>query len=205
MPTSEQILQGLTEAAIRFEFLAFFWHLVFLFLLVLIFSGKRPADRMIALILALPLTSVAMVALLTSNPFNAIVFGLAAVLMFIIAFKIQAAKSAFKWDFISIFGILMIIYGWVYPHFLENPMLIRYLYASPLGLVPCPTLSLIIGFTLLFHGFNSKRWMLTLGIFGLFYAVVGIFRLKVLLDIGLLVGVMTLLFYALVSNKKTQS
>lgn len=205
MPTPERILQGLTNAAGRFEFLAIFWHIAFLFILVMLMAGKRPADRSTALLLVLPMTSVAVVAFLVGNPFNALVFCLASILLAIIAFRIPAGKSDFKWDAISIFGILLMAFGWVYPHFLENPTIIRYLYASPLGLVPCPTLSFIIGFTLLFHGFHSKKWMLTLGFFGLFYGVVGVFRLKVLIDVGLLAGALFLLIYGVILKAKAET
>jgi hypothetical protein len=64
-------------------------------------------------------------------------------------------------------------------------------YAAPVGLVPCPTLSIVIGFTLLVGGFNSRKWMLILAIVGLFYGIIGYFRLGVKLDIGLIVGALT--------------
>jgi len=205
MPTTEQILQGLTFAAHRFEFLAIFWHIVFLLLLVMIAAGRKPNDRAIAMILVLPLTTVALVAFRTQNPFNGIVFALASLLMYFLGWQVPATRRKIKWDFYSIFGVLMILFGWIYPHFLPDPGWLRYLYATPLGVVPCPTFSLVIGFTLLFHGFGSKAWMLALGIFGLFYAVVGIFRLGVLLDTGLLAGVMVLLVHGIRFKKITEA
>ena len=205
MPAPELILQGLTYAASRFEFLSIFWHIVFLLLLVMIAAGRRPNDRAIAMILVLPLTTVALVAFRTQNPFNGIVFSLASLLLYFLGWRITTAKCRITWDFLSIFGVLMILFGWIYPHFLPDPGWLRYLYATPLGVVPCPTLSLVIGFTLLFHGFGSKAWMLTLGIFGLFYATVGIFRLGVILDTGLLAGVMVLLVYGIRFKKITEA
>ena len=59
-------------------------------------------------------------------------------------------------------GLVMIGFGWVYPHFLEGPA-IDYLYASPVGLVPCPTLAVAIGFALLGNGLGSRAWALTIG------------------------------------------
>src|SRR3954466_6091379 len=44
-----------------------------------------------------------------------------------------------------------------------------YLVASPMGLIPCPTISLVIGVSLLLGGFESPRWTAAVAIVGLFY------------------------------------
>jgi hypothetical protein len=95
-------------------------------------------------------------------------------------------------DFAGVMGIIMIAFGWVYPHFLEGALPLKYLYASPLGLIPCPTLSLVTGFVLLFKGFSSRRWMLILTIMGFYYGLTGMFNLKVYLDAGLVTGALVL-------------
>jgi len=96
----------------------------------------------------------------------------------------------------------MIIFGWVYPHFLEKSSLINYLYSAPTGLIPCPTLSIVIGFALLFNRFESKAWPLILSVISLFYGLFGIFRLKVMLDAGLLFGALFLLISVLFINEE---
>jgi hypothetical protein len=90
----------------------------------------------------------------------------------------------------------MISFGWVYPHFLESGNWFNYLYAAPTGLIPCPTLSITIGFALLANGLSSRVWSLFLAIIGLFYGLFGIFRLEVHLDVGLLVGALLLFILA---------
>jgi len=87
----------------------------------------------------------------------------------------------------------MIIFGFVYPHFLNTDTFMKYLYSSPLGLVPCPTLSLLIGIILIFNGSGSNAISITFIIFGLFYGLFGVFKLGVHLDIGLLLGTLTLI------------
>ena len=37
-----------------------------------------------------------------------------------------------------------------------------YAYASPFGLLPCPTLSVVIGLTLIFGGLQSTAWSVLL-------------------------------------------
>ena len=94
-------------------------------------------------------------------------------------------------------GILLIAFGWVYPHFLQGGSWLQYLYKSPAGLIPCPTLSFVIGFTLLANGFSSRGLSIFLGALGLFYAVFGAFRLGVRLDLILMLGAAALLTLAL--------
>ncbi len=87
----------------------------------------------------------------------------------------------------------MIAFALLYPHFLESGSYIKYLYASPVGLIPCPTLSLLIGFALVYNGFGSNALTISLVVFGLFYGLFGVFRLGVTLDVGLIIGALSLL------------
>ena len=92
-----------------------------------------------------------------------------------------------------IIGIIMIIFGLIYPHFIETTSILKYLYASPVGLIPCPTLSILIGIVLLFNGLGSQSITLTFIAFGLFYGIFGVFKLAVYLDLFLIFGTITLL------------
>ncbi|PLW83854.1 hypothetical protein CWI75_00380 [Kineobactrum sediminis] len=82
----------------------------------------------------------------------------------------------------------MIGFGWLYPHFLDNTTSLVYLYAAPTGLIPCPTLSIVIGFTLILGGLGSRSWCLVLAMMGLFYGVFGAARLGVRIDGVLILG-----------------
>ena len=204
MPSAEEILQGLTLAANHYSFIAWFWHFAFLVLVILLMIGRKPPKNIMAILLALPLASVGTVAILTANPFNGIVFLLTTIILLIMGYRLPADQAEIRPNLQGIFGVLMIIFGWVYPHFLTDATIWQYLYAAPVGLVPCPTLSIVIGFTLLFGGFGSRKWMLVLAIVGLFYGLVGFFRLKVHLDIGLIAGAVILAIFSVLPNKKDQ-
>ncbi|MFO7670922.1 MAG: hypothetical protein R6W31_14800 [Bacteroidales bacterium] len=91
-----------------------------------------------------------------------------------------------------VIGILMIVFGLIYPHFITSDSFVKYLYASTAGIIPCPTLSIIIGFLLLYNGFGSQAITLTLVIFGLFYGIFGVLKLAVYLDIFLIFGAASL-------------
>ena len=204
MPSAEEILQGLTLAANHYSFIAWFWHFAFLVLVILLIIGRKPTRNIMAILLALPLASVGIVAILTGNPFNGIVFLLTTIILLIVGNRLPADQAEIRSTLPGIIGVVMIIYGWVYPHFLTDAALWQYLYAAPVGLVPCPTLSIVIGFTLLFGGFGSRKWMLILAIVGLFYGVVGFFRLGVHLDVGLIAGAVVLAVFALLPSNKVQ-
>ena len=160
--------------------------------------------NVMAILLALPIASVGFIAIFTSNPFNAIVFLLSAVILLIIGYRLPSESIKVRSDLAGIIGVLMILFGWVYPHFLNDASLWQYLYAAPTGLVPCPTLSIVIGFTLLFGGFGSRKWMLVLSVIGLFYGVVGFFRLGVQLDMGLIAGALVLAIFSVLPAKEDQ-
>ena len=61
-------------------------------------------------------------------------------------------------------------------------------YAAPFGLLPCPTLLVVIGTTLLIPNLHSKVWSCALVATGLLYGAVGVLRLDVVLDWSLLLA-----------------
>jgi hypothetical protein len=54
----------------------------------------------------------------------------------------------------------------------------------------------------MFHGFGSKKWMLVAALFGLFYGIFGVLRLKVYLDLALVAGALFLLVYGISIKKQ---
>jgi len=95
----------------------------------------------------------------------------------------DAATAAIAWEraargpaATTALGVAMIAFGWLYPHFLTFGPVTRYLVAAPMGLIPCPTLSLVIGFALLAGGLSSRAWSIVLAVVGLFYGLFGACR-----------------------------
>ena len=158
---------------------------------------------MLASFSAAPLLSVSVLAWFSGNPFNGTIFFVFAAFMAFFALKADTKPvSADKgWTFIP--GILLLIFGLVYPHFLETNSFVRYLYAAPTGVIPCPTLSAVIGLALIFDRYGSNKWSLSLAVIGLFYGVFGVFRLGVTMDVLLLAGALALLFRTF--QKRTQT
>jgi hypothetical protein len=192
VPSSTQILEGLTRIAREGEVVAVAWHVLLLLVLVALGMGWRPSKRLAALLLALPLASVALAALAFSNPFNATVFLIGTAILAALGARLPRERPERGSVAARLFGALMLAFGWTYPHFAEGGLL-PYLYLAPIGLVPCPTLATVMGLALLTEGFGARAWPAVLAVLGLFYGIFGVFILGVMLDVGLVLGAAVLL------------
>jgi hypothetical protein len=196
MPAPEQILDGLSTIANQWWLLAAAWHVYFAVLAGGLILGVRPSKRISGVLLSLPLLSVSVLAWMAANPFNGALFALAAVALIIIALRLpdERIQMAPVWAMIA--GTAMFVFGWVYPHFLDTWPAAAYLYAAPTGLVPCPTLSIVIGLALMAGALDSRAWAAVLGATGVFYGVFGALRLGVTIDFVLLLGALLVLLFA---------
>ena len=191
MPHATDILDGLSAIANQASGIAVAWHIVIAMALVALTAGWRPSQRTARLLIGMPLASVAGVAIAFDNPFNGLVFAASALALTAIAVGGDRRLVSLGSAWTRGIGVATIAFGWVYPHFLQGDAT-AYLYASPVGLVPCPTLAVAIGFALLGNGLGSRVWSLALAAIGLFYGLFGVLRLTVLLDVGLVVGALAL-------------
>ncbi|MBI5509130.1 MAG: hypothetical protein HY903_10285 [Deltaproteobacteria bacterium] len=193
MPGPEQILAGLTAIANRALPLAVLWHVLVACAVVGIAAGWRPSRRLSSILLTLPLLSVAAVAWFFGNPFNGTAFSVFWVALVVLGLRLPSDGLARAPAWSVLVGIGMVCFGLVYPHFLQSASPLTCLYAAPTGLVPCPTLSLVIGLALVADGLGSRTWSVVLACAGLFYGLFGTLRLGVYLDLGLIVGAAALL------------
>ena len=197
MPSSEAILSGLTTIANDWQQLALVWHAWLAALIVALLAGWRPSNRITGAVLIAPILSVSALARASGNPFNAAAFAILAIALAIVANRLSNERVHVASSFPLASGTLLVAFGWMYPHFLSAESWAAYAYASPLGLVPCPTLSVLIGVTLILDRLGSTAWCTTLIAAGFVYGAIGVFRLGVVLDYGLLAGIGVLAAVAL--------
>lgn len=95
------------------------------------------------------------------------------------------------------FGMLLVVFGLVYPHFLAANSLLEYAYAAPTGDIPCPTLCVLIGLAIVLNGLGSRLYSVVFGAGGLFYGLFAWLRLDATIDVTLAAGSLTLLGTAL--------
>jgi hypothetical protein len=193
MPKTEEILSGLHKIVNDYSTIAIIWHVLFYALIAALFFRWMPTNRLFGLFICVPILSVAVLAFLSGNPFNGILFSILAVLILIFGLRASDQPVQTSQTIFMVIGILMIVFGLVYPHFIHPDSFLKYLYASPAGLIPCPTLSIIIGFILLYNGFGSQSLTLTFIVFGLFYGIFGVLKLAVYLDLFLVFGTIALI------------
>jgi len=195
MPSPETMLYELGELTMNSVPFAIAWHIVIGIGLVLVAAKRwRPTKRELALLLAGPALYVSIRAWIDANPFNGTLFLLFACALIVIARRTvmtEWTSPVPRWA--QVIGGLGLIFAWIYPHFNEFPNLLSRLLGSPIGIIPCPTLALIASITLMAGGFGSRSWVLTVVGMSLFYALFGIFRLGVTLDLGLLLAAIALI------------
>lgn len=193
MPGSTEILEGLSTIAQSWRSLALFWHVYFALLAIAVLIGWRPMNRSAGALLIPPLASVSVLAWLEGNPFNGTCFGFLAIVLVALLRMLPATPvrlGSAPWLVIS---LLLFAFGWIYPHFLEASPSFMYLYAAPLGLVPCPTLSMVVGSLMAFRGLGSRAWTGVLTVAAAFYGVFGSVYLGVIIDWVLTAGAAGLL------------
>ena len=193
MTTKEEILAGLSTLANEYTDIAIVWHVIILIVLAALFAGWKPGNTLMILMLSSLLMSVSVFAGIDNNLFTAAIFAFLVIVS--IYASLRSGNGTIKGDrsWPDIAGLLMIIFGLVYPEFLKTDSIIEYVYATPTGLIPCPTLAVLTGFTLLYKGFGSVTWSLTIILSGLFYGLLGVFYLGIYMDWFLVVGSVVLL------------
>lgn len=190
MPTAAEILAGLTAIARDWTEIAIAWHLVIAAALVAALLGWRPRRvRAGQLVAALP-ASAAAFALAYGNWFNGAVLTATTVVLVVLAAREDGGRADERSAWARWVGGAMIVFAWVYPHFLAGGVR-TYLLAAPVGLVPCPSLAMAIGLGLLV-GDVPRAWRLVLAGAGAFYGAFGVVRLGVVLDVGLIAGALAL-------------
>lgn len=192
----EEILGTLATITNELTTVAVGWHLAIGAALVALWCGWRPSARLGLLLIVAPIVSVAIVSFGYGNAFNGISFGVLALVLATIAGASSAVPAASGAPWSTALGVLMIGFGATYPHFVEDAWY-RALYAAPVGLVPCPTLAVVAGFTLVAGGFVGRAASAVIAAWTLFYALFGVARLGVILDTGLIVAAGGLIALAL--------
>jgi hypothetical protein len=186
MPTPDQILAGLHEISNQWKVLAIVWHVFYGVVSVQSLGQERLSARFAGFVLTLPFISVSCLAWVNGNPFNGTFFALLSLILVCISVNLRTEKLSLASKGMFTTGAVLFLFGWSYPHFLDASSFWAYLYLSPLGLIPCPTLSATIGLSFMLNNLSSRLWMFTLGIAALFYGIFGVFRLGVLIDLILL-------------------
>ena len=147
-----------------------------------------PAKRtaVFAGLMALLAGSAAVMGIIFFIPPNAIIFGL-----YVVLILRGAKRGLLAWDFSRLtrldwfFGLLGLVFGFWYLHWVEAPLWLNALLFSPLGVLNCPTVVTVSGLLCL----ASKRPPLlefVTGMAALYFGFYGIMRLAAYVDVALI-------------------
>jgi hypothetical protein len=202
MPNASEILTSLEFLANKYFWLAMVWHIIILIVVIFSTYSKKPNAKIYFGTCGLLFLSVSMMAAMVTNIFNLIVF-LALALVFIKKSVTTASSQLYLIQPVvnRILSYILILSGLIYPHFL-GPEMLMYIVAAPVGIIPCPTLLVTSGITLMFSMPNKKLTYLLAGA-NIFYGMIGVFFLGVTLDVLLLLTAIIQLFQ-LNLNKRVQ-
>lgn len=188
MPPASEILAGLGRISNEAFALAVAWHLLLGGYLLALRLRWSPAPRLSGGLLVAPLLSVSALAWAQGNPFNGAVFALLAGALALLAWRAAPGAPLAPTPAEKGLGALLVAFAWVYPHFLAGRSPLAYLIGAPLGLVPCPTLSLLAGLTLLGFAPRERAWRVTVAGAAALYGLIGVARLHVWIDLLLVAG-----------------
>jgi hypothetical protein len=192
MLSRQAILEQLGMIANSWWSIAAAWHVVFGSLFIAIAGGWRPRHRVLGAVLATAVASVSAIAWEAGSPFNSAVFALLAVVLAALLRTLPARPIQLSsWPTVA-FAASLALFALVYPHFSPTASWPELLLVAPLGLIPCPTLSMVIAVTLLAGGFDSRRWSAIVAAAGLFYGLIGVLALGVGIDLVLFAGALIL-------------
>lgn len=195
-PTPQEIVSNLTELANTWRPLAVFWHVYFAVFVIALISGARPSKRVSGIFLAMPFLSVSILAWSIMNPFNGIIFAVISILLIAVSAKLPRERAQIAPLWLLIPGVLMFMFGWIYPHFLDESASLSFLYSAPVGVIPCATLSIVIGLAMIMNSLGSRKISLILGITGIVFGITGVWQFGVTIDWILVLGSIAVLIFA---------
>ena len=196
MPDPTVILASSRELANEWRALALGWHVVFAVVLVALAIGWEPRKRALAALTLLPFLTVMNLAWRSGNAFTALVLLACTAALAVVASQFGDERVSPGSRIELALGKLLILTGWVYPHFLDGGSWTRYLYEAPLGVVPCATLAFAAGISIAAGGFASRGWSLIMAAATAYYGLVGVLVLGVTLDLVLVAAAVALLVQA---------
>ena len=105
--------------------IATLWHVAIYGLIISLLFHWNPSNKLMAILLCLPVVSVSIIAWYSGNPFNGTLFAILAILIIIFGLKANLHPITVSQLTFLVIGILMIAFALLYPHFLETNSIVK--------------------------------------------------------------------------------
>ena len=188
MKTPEAITSMLGNISKEVKTYSAFVHILFLVVIGLGLLVEKIRNSLFALFIAFLSLSATIISIKYVIVPNIIIFGMFFVL---IIHAYYTKRLAFDLSNIApvnlFFGILGLVFGYWYLHWVESPVWLNALLYSPLGAVNCPTMATICGFLCLSQKQRSAILEATVALITLYFGFFGIFRLGAYVDVVLII------------------
>ena len=115
---SDDIINGLQGIVNNYSSVAIIWHVVLYAFIVALLARWLPTNKLFVLLMCLPLISVAIMAFTAGNPFNGILFSILTIHAFTFGLRAAGQPVQTSTHVFMVIGIVMIVFGLVYPHFI---------------------------------------------------------------------------------------
>ncbi len=187
MKTPEAITSMLENVSKEVKTYSAFVHILFLLAIGLGLPVRKIRNSVFSLFIAFLSLSAAVISVKYVIAPNVIIFGMVFVLMIhaYLAKKLNFdLKNTAPVDLF--FGILGLVFGFWYLHWVESPVWLNAFLYSPLGAANCPTLVAICGFLCLSQEPRSALLEAAVALITLYFGFFGIFRLGAYVDVSLI-------------------
>jgi hypothetical protein len=194
MKTPEAITSMLQNIANELKIYSAFVHILFVVIIGLGLVIKKIRNDLFSLFVAFLALSATIISIKYRIAPNIIIFAI----FFLLIINAYVTKKL-NFDFKKIapvnlfFGILGLVFGFWYLHWVESPVWLNALLYSPLGGVNCPTMLTICGFLCLSQKPRSIMLEATVALITVYFGFFGIFRLGAYIDVALIICALFLL------------
>lgn len=187
MKTPEAITSMLENISKEVKSYSVFVHILFLVIVALGLLIGKIRNSLFSLFIAYLSLSATIISVKYMIAPNIIIFGMFFVLI-IHAYLTKNLNFGLK-NIAPVnlfFGILGLVFGFWYLHWVESPIWLNALLYSPLGAVNCPTMVTICGFLCLSQKPRSAILEAAVALITLYFGFFGIFRLGACVDVALI-------------------
>lgn len=188
MKTPQEITNMLEEVTSGTKIFSLIAHALFLVVIVSGLIFKKIRNILFSLFIAFISFSAAVISIKYMIIPNIIIFTIFFILIVNAYFKKELNFELKNIAPINLmFGIIGIVFGFWYLHWVDSPVWLNALLYSPLGAVNCPTMAAICGFLCLTKKPRSIILEITVALITLYFGFFGIFRLGAYVDVVLII------------------
>ena len=187
MMTPEAITSMLENISKEVKTYSAFVHILFLVVIGLGLFIEKVRNRLFSLFIAFLSLSATIISVKYLIAPNIIIFAM----FFVLILHAYLTKNL-NFDLKNIvpvnlfFGILGLVFGFWYLHWVESPVWLNAFLYSPLGAVNCPTMVTVCGFLCLSQKPRSAILEAAVALITLYFGFFGIFRLGAYVDVALI-------------------